>query len=86
MNDPSMSREEVNAQTGQMAENYLNAMDEIQTAQENGEISSNTEVIDAAATENSGEGTAAVDGAGIDGEGTEDGGTEDGGIDDGGIE
>ena len=40
MNDPSMSREEAIAQTSQMAENYLNTMEELQEAHENGEIAS----------------------------------------------
>lgn len=33
MNDPSMSREEAVSSTAQMAENYLNAVDEFQAAQ-----------------------------------------------------
>lgn len=40
LNDPSMSKEEAIQQTAQMAENYLNTMDDLESAHENGEIAS----------------------------------------------
>lgn len=53
MNDPSMSREEAIAQTSQMAGNYLNTMEELQEAHENGEIVSvNDTEINSAEVEN----------------------------------
>ena len=93
LNDPSMSQEEAIAQTSQMAENYLNTMDEINTAHENGEIMSNNDSINAEISEeNAGETVTDsavsnvndLDNGGIE----EDGGADDdGGVDDdGGIE
>ncbi len=77
MNDPSMSREEIIAETGQMAENYLNVMSELQEAHENGEITSENDI--AIGTE---EGTVDEVTASIDDSVGADGGMED----DGGVE
>ena len=56
MNDPSMSREEAIAQTSQMAESYLNTMEELQEAHENGEIASvNDTEINSAEVETTGD-------------------------------
>ena len=90
LNDPSMSQEEAIAQTSQMAENYLNTMDEINTAHENGEIMSNNDSINAEISEeNAGEtvtDSAVSDVNDLDNDGIEeDGGAdEDGGVDDDG--
>lgn len=90
LNDPSMSQEEAIAQTSQMAENYLNTMDEINTAHENGEIMSNNDSINAEISEeNAGEtvtDSAVSDVNDLDNGGIEeDGGAdEDGGVDDDG--
>lgn len=77
MNDPSMSREEVIAETGQMAENYLNVMSGLQEAHENGEIMSENDI--AIGTE---EGTVDEVTASVDDSVGADGGVED----DGGVE
>ena len=88
-----MSKEEAIAQTSQMAENYLDTMDEINTAHENGEIMSNNDITNAEISEeNAGETVTDdavsdvndLDNGGIE----EDGGADDdGGVDDdGGIE
>lgn len=93
LNDSSMSKEEAIAQTSQMAENYLDTMDEINTAHENGEIMSNNDITNAEISEeNAGETVTDdavsdvndLDNGGIE----EDGGADDdGGVDDdGGIE
>lgn len=85
-----MSQEEAIAQTSQMAENYLNTMDEINTAHENGEIMSNNDSINAEISEeNAGEtvtDSAVSDVNDLDNDGIEeDGGAdEDGGVDDDG--
>lgn len=82
-NDPSLSHDEAVAQTGQMAENYLNTMDELQTAHENGEIASVND--NAGIGEAPSDGGASVSGSGL----SDDGGLgDDGGVgdDDGGLE
>ena len=77
INDPSMSREEAIAQTAQMSENYLNTMDEVHAAHEEGLIASEQDT----AAETSQAGTENEDG--IDSGAGNDGGLGD---DDGGIE
>ena len=86
-NDPSMSHEEVVAQTSQMAENYLNTMDELQTAHENGEIASvNDNEAMAETTSDAGAGVS-DSGLGDDGGSGNGGLGDDGGVgDDGGLE
>ena len=82
-NDPSLSHDEAVAQTGQMAENCLNTMDELQTAHENGEIASVND--NAGIGEAPSDGGASVSGSGL----SDDGGLgDDGGVgdDDGGLE
>lgn len=46
MNDPSMSREEAISSTAQMSENYLNAVDEFQAAQQ-GELANENDDLNA---------------------------------------
>lgn len=82
-NDRSLSHDEAVAQTGQMAENYLNTMNELQTAHKNGEIASLND--NAGIGEAPSDGGAPVSGSGL----SDDGGLgDDGGVgdDDGGLE